>query len=151
MRVPFSANNPIDYKLPGNDKSPSKCTCIEMKLIYYMTFWSVTKTNKCKLKTYNFDQHCFSSVSKRFFYSCYKPLGNKAPSLQELLKPIRSRKAKRQTFHERNNTWCVKLVKSSTSGSVRLVWMSLDRPKRSFCLLQTDRKSEDGFRDKRRS
>ena len=44
-----------------------------MKLIYYMKFWSVTKTTKFKLKTYNFDQHRFSSVSKRFFYSGYKP------------------------------------------------------------------------------
>ena len=29
--------------------------------------------------------------------------------------------------------------------------MSVDRPKRSFCLLHTDRTSKDGLRDKRRS
>ena len=35
-------------------------------------------------------------------------------------------------------------MKSSTSGSVNFVWMSLDRPRRSVRLLRTaDRTSED--------
>ena len=42
-------------------------------------------------------------------------------------------------------------LSGSVRCSVRFVLMSLDRPKRSFCLLQTDRTSEDGLRDKRRS
>ena len=37
------------------------------------------------------------------------------------------------------------------SGSVKFVWMSLDRPTRFIRLLQTARKSEDRPRDKRRS
>ena len=39
-------------------------------------------------------------------------------------------------------------MKSSTSGSVRFVGMSLDRPTRSVRLLQTDRTSKDRLRDK---
>ena len=39
-------------------------------------------------------------------------------------------------------------MKSSTSGSVTLVWMSLDRLTRSNRLLQTDRTSEDRLLDK---
>ena len=42
-------------------------------------------------------------------------------------------------------------MKTSTSGSVKFVLMSLDRPTRSFRLLQTDRTSEDRLRNKRRS
>ena len=45
----------------------------------------------------------------------------------------------------------VKFMKSSTSGSVKFVCISLDRPTRPFRLLQTDRTSEDRFRDKPRS
>ena len=45
----------------------------------------------------------------------------------------------------------VKFMKSSTSGSVEFVRMSLDRPTRSIRLLQTDKTSEDRLRDKRRS
>ena len=37
---------------------------------------------------------------------------------------------------------------SSTSGSVMFVWMSLYRPARSICLLQTNRTPEDRSRDK---
>ena len=44
-----------------------------------------------------------------------------------------------------------KFMKSSTSGSVKFVWISLDRPTRSIRLLQTDRTSEDRLWDKRRS
>ena len=40
-----------------------------------------------------------------------------------------------------------KYMKSLTSGSVKLVWMSLDRPTRSICLPQTDRTFEGRFRD----
>ena len=43
----------------------------------------------------------------------------------------------------------VKLMKGWTSGSVKFVWMSLDRLTRSIRLLQTDRTSEDLLRDKR--
>ena len=39
-------------------------------------------------------------------------------------------------------------MKSSTSGAVTLVWMSLDRLTRSNRLLQTDRTSEDRLLDK---
>ena len=42
-------------------------------------------------------------------------------------------------------------MKISTSGSVTVVLMNLDRPTRSIRLLQTDRTSEDRLRDKRRS
>ena len=46
-----------------------------------------------------------------------------------------------------------KFMKRSTSGSVKSVWMSLDRPtpRRSIRLLQTDRTSEDRLWDKLRS
>ena len=40
---------------------------------------------------------------------------------------------------------------SSTSGSVKFVWMSLDRPRRSISPFQTDRTSDDRFRNKRQS
>ena len=42
-------------------------------------------------------------------------------------------------------------MKSSTSGSVKIVCKSLGRPTRSIRLLQTDREAEDRLRDKRRS
>ena len=42
-------------------------------------------------------------------------------------------------------------MKSSTSGSVEFVGMSLDRPTRFIRLLQTDRTFEDRLRAKRRS
>ena len=41
-------------------------------------------------------------------------------------------------------------LKSSTSGSLKFVWMSLDRPTRSIRLKQTDRTSEDCLLNKRR-
>ena len=56
-----------------------------------------------------------------------------------------------QTFHETNETYWVKFMKRSTSGSVKFIWMSLDRPTRSIRLLQTERTSEDRLQDKRRS
>ena len=43
-------------------------------------------------------------------------------------------------------------MERSTSGSVKFVWMSLDRPTRSLSfkhIVQTDRTSEDRLRDKR--
>ena len=51
---------------------------------------------------------------------------------------------KRRTFHETNQSWWVKFMERSTSGSVNFVWMSLDRPTtRSVRPLQTDWTSED--------
>ena len=44
--------------------------------------------------------------------------------------------AKRGTFHETNQTWWVKFMKSLTSGSVKIVWMSLGGPTRCIRLLQ---------------
>ena len=44
------------------------------------------------------------------------------------------------TSHGTNYTWWGKFMKSSTSGSLKFVWMSLDRPTRSIRLLQTDRR-----------
>ena len=42
-------------------------------------------------------------------------------------------------------------MKSSTLGSVKFVWMSLDRRTRSIFLLQMDRTPEDRLQGKRRS
>ena len=44
-----------------------------------------------------------------------------------------------------------KFMKSSSSGSVKFVGMSLDRPTRSVRWLQKDRTSEDRLQDKLRS
>ena len=44
-----------------------------------------------------------------------------------------------------------KFMKSSTSGSIKIVCKNLGRPTRFIRLVQTDRKSDDRLRDKRRS
>ena len=60
---------------------------------------------------------------------------------------IQSEKLRLQKDEEFGIYW-VKFMKSSTSETVKFVWMSLDRPTRSIRLLQTDRTSEDRLQDK---
>ena len=96
-----------------------------LKWIWFITtFWRVTK------KPVNAKRIIFISTASIFFKGAFSipvisSLGIKALLLWEFLKPIRPR-PNVKLFIWRNQTWWIKFVNSSTSSSVKFIWMTLD-------------------------